>query len=73
MRVSLGVNVAGVDLAHLDNRDFNRIFRALLEHLLVCIEGQSLTAAAFRSFALRFGALLPAPSPAPSPGAPRHP
>jgi alpha-ketoglutarate-dependent taurine dioxygenase len=69
LRVSLGACVAGADLAHLDNRTFNQIFRALLEHRLIRIERQSVSAAKFREFALRFGELLP---PA-SPNAPPHP
>ena len=71
LRVSLGARVAGADLAELDNAAFNQIFRALLEHRLLSIEGQSLSAAKFREFARRFGALLPAPPPD-APAHPRH-
>jgi alpha-ketoglutarate-dependent taurine dioxygenase len=71
LRVSLGARIAGADLAHLDNRAFNQLFRALLEHRLLRIEGQSVSAAKFREFALRFGELLPAASSA-TPPHPRY-
>jgi alpha-ketoglutarate-dependent taurine dioxygenase len=71
LRVSLGARVTGTDLAQLDNSAFNQIFRALLEHRLLHIEGQSVSVAKFREFARRFGALLPAMSPS-APAHPRH-
>ena len=71
LRVSLGARIAGADIAHLDNREFNQIFRALLEHRLIRVERQSVSAAKFREFALRFGELLPPALPS-APPHPRH-
>jgi alpha-ketoglutarate-dependent taurine dioxygenase len=55
----LGASVAETDIAQLDNRDFNRIHRALYAHAVLGIPGQSLSAGELTGFAQRFGATLP--------------
>jgi alpha-ketoglutarate-dependent taurine dioxygenase len=50
-----GAAVGGVDLARLDNSEFNRIHRALADHAVLAIGGQALNAAGFAAFAGRFG------------------
>lgn len=52
-----GARIADADLARLDNAEFNRIYRALLDHLVMIVRRQSLTAGEFLEFAKRFGEL----------------
>jgi taurine dioxygenase len=55
----LGASIGDADLGKLDNREFNRIHRALYDHSVLGIAGQSLSAAQFLAFAARFGETRP--------------
>lgn len=55
----LGASIHEADLKQLDNRDFNRIHRALLDHMVLGVSGQSLNAGQFVDFAARFGETRP--------------
>jgi len=52
---ALGAEVRGVRLASLDEREFEAVHRALLEHLVVFFPDQHLTPDEHRGFATRFG------------------
>jgi taurine dioxygenase len=55
----LGARVSDADLARLDNGGFNRIHRALLDHIVLGIDRQALSAGEFSGFAGRFGTPRP--------------
>ena len=57
----LGAEITGVDLRALDEADFAVLHQAWLDHLVVLVRGQSLTAADLIAFSRRFGALDWAP------------
>ena len=50
-----GAEVSGIDLKRLDNRAFNRIHRALLEHRVLGIGAQAMSAGDLVAFARRLG------------------
>ncbi len=52
---TMGAEIAGVDLATLDDAGFQAILAALLEHQVVALRAQQLTAEQFLAFARRFG------------------
>ena len=52
---ALGAEIAGVDLAGIDDALFAEIRRRLLEHLVLVFPGQSLTPAQQADFTARFG------------------
>ena len=55
----IGVEIAGIEIAHLDEGDFAVIHRALLDHLVIVFHDQQLSPADHLAFARRFGALEP--------------
>ena len=58
---ALGAEIHGVDLRTIDDRDFARIHRAWLDHLVLLFRGQKLTDDDLIAFSRRFGALDWAP------------
>lgn len=52
---ALGAEIRGVDLATIDDAQFDALHRALLEHLVLFFPDQHLTPDEHRAFALRFG------------------
>lgn len=54
---ALGADIAGVDLAELGDRDFERLYRAWLEHGVLRIRGQQLDDPQLEAFSARFGPL----------------
>src|SRR5688572_26175220 len=52
---TMGAEIDGVDLATLDDAGFQAILAALLEHQVVAMRAQQLTAEQFLAFARRFG------------------
>lgn len=52
---TMGAEIDGVDLARLDDAGFAPILAALLEHRVLAIRGQQLSAAQFLAYARRFG------------------
>jgi taurine dioxygenase len=52
---TMGAEIDGVDLATLDDAGFQAILAALLEHQVVALRAQQLTAEQFLAFARRFG------------------
>jgi taurine dioxygenase len=67
---ALGAEIAGVDLAALDDATFAEIHHAWLEHQVVFFRDQHITPAQQEAFARRFGALEPYPFIEPLPGHP---
>jgi taurine dioxygenase len=67
---ALGAEVAGVDLAALDDETFAEIHRAWLEHQVLFFRDQRLTPAQQTAFAGRFGELEAYPFLEPLPGHP---
>jgi len=55
----IGVEIAGVQLARLDDRDFAVIHRALLDQLVIVFRDQQLSPEDHLAFARRFGELEP--------------
>ena len=58
---ALGAEVAGVDVARLDDETFAEIHRAFLDHLLLLFRDQALSIDELKGFAGRFGRLKPFP------------
>ena len=58
---ALAAEVRGVDLRHVDDRDFSAIHRAWLEHLVLLFRGQQLNDDDLIAFSRRFGGLDWAP------------
>ena len=56
---SIGVEIGGVQLARVDERDFAVIHRALLDHLVIVLHDQQLSPEDHLAFARRFGELEP--------------
>src|ERR1700722_8135501 len=56
---AIGVEVAGVQVACMDDRDFAAIPRALLDHLVIVLHDQQLSPEDHLAFARRFGELEP--------------
>ena len=54
-----GAEVRGVDLRNVDSKSFGVIEKAVLEHLVVLIRGQSITDPELIAFGKRFGELEP--------------
>ena len=52
---TMGADVVGANLAALDDAAFRILLEALLEHQVLAIRGQTLTAPQFLAFARRFG------------------
>lgn len=57
----LGADVTGVDLTTLEDNDFEILYRAWLDHLVLRIRGQRLDDRALQTFSARFGPLEEAP------------
>ena len=57
----LGAEVRCGDVRRLDDRAFQLVYRALLEHLVICLRGQSLSDPELIAFGSRFGKLDFAP------------
>jgi len=55
----IGVEIAGVQLARLDDRDFAAIHRALLDQLVIVFRDQQLSPEEHLAFARRFGEIEP--------------
>ena len=58
---SIGTDIAGVDLAHLDSAEFRGIYGAWLESSVLRFRDQELTKDQLRAFSERFGPLEYAP------------
>jgi len=58
---NLGAEIGGVDLTTITDADFDRIYQAWLDHLVLRVRGQNLTDEAFQAFSARFGPLEEAP------------
>ena len=52
---SLGAEIGGVDLRHLDDADFAEIHRAWLQHQVIYFRGQTMTPDEHLDFARRWG------------------
>jgi taurine dioxygenase len=52
---SLGAEIYGMDLAHLDDDAFAALYAAFVEHQVLCIRGQDLTPEQYLAFAHRWG------------------
>ena len=57
MSAALGAEVTGVDLADLNERDFQQLYDAWLQGCVLVVRGQSLTESSLVSFSRRFGDL----------------
>ena len=55
----IGVEISGVQIARIDDRDFAAIRRALLDHLVIVFHDQQLSPQEHLAFARRFGELEP--------------
>ena len=58
---ALGAEIAGVDLRAISDAEFDAIYRAWIDHLVLLFRGQSLGDDNLIAFSLRFGALDWAP------------
>lgn len=58
----IGVEVSGVDVRALDNRDFAAIYRAWLDCNVLVVRNQQLTIPDFLHYSRRFGPVVPHPS-----------
>jgi taurine dioxygenase len=67
----IGVEIAGAEIARMDDSDFAAVHRALLDHLVIVFYDQQLTPEEHLAFARRFGELEP-PHPV-FPHLPGHP
>lgn len=55
----IGAEVTGTDVTTLDDAGFAAIYRAWLDHNVVCVRDQSLDPAQFLAYSRRFGRLVP--------------
>lgn len=55
----IGAEVTGVDVTAMDEAAFGRIYRAWLDHNVVCVRDQQLTPGQFLDYSRRFGRLVP--------------
>jgi taurine dioxygenase len=62
MGPQIGVEVSGVDVRALDDRDFAAIYRAWLDCNVLVVRGQELTIPDFLDYSRRFGPVVPHPS-----------
>jgi taurine dioxygenase len=53
----IGADLAGIDVANLDEAEFAAVYAAWLEHLVIRIRGQTLSDEALQRFSERFGPL----------------
>ena len=67
---SLGAEIGGVDLRHLDDADFAEIHRAWLQHQVIYFRGQTMTPDEHLDFARRWGEIHIHPFNAPMEGYP---
>ena len=58
----LGVEVTGVDVKKLDDETFGAIYRAWLDHNVLCVRGQDLDIDEYLAYSRRFGYVEPHPS-----------
>lgn len=58
---NLGADVTDIDLATITDEEFETLYQAWLDHLVLRIRGQSLCDAALQDFSARFGPLEEAP------------
>lgn len=56
---TFAAEISGVDLSNMDEETWRALHRAFLEHKVISVPGQSLTAAQFYSFGERFGVVEP--------------
>lgn len=57
LSAAVGAEITGIDLAHVDDRDFTKLHRAFLDNGLVVFRDQHLTAEQQIAFSRRFGDL----------------
>ena len=55
MTPSLGAEITGVDVANLDNQDFDAIYESCNRHSVVVIRDQNITPEQHADFSRRFG------------------
>lgn len=58
----IGVEVRGIDVKTMSEAEWNRIYRAWLDHNVMCVRGQNLTIPDFIRYSERFGPVVPHPS-----------
>ena len=58
MTPSLGAEITGVDVANLDNQDFDAIYESFNRHSVVVIRDQNITPEQHADFSRRFGKLM---------------
>ena len=55
----IGAEITGVDVNTLDDAGFGKIYRAWLDHNVVCVRAQALTPEQFLAYSRHFGRLVP--------------
>jgi len=58
----IGVEVSGIDVKTMSDSEFDRIYRAWIDHNVMVVKGQDLTIPAFLAYSRRFGIVEPHPS-----------
>lgn len=58
----IGAVISGVDVNHLGEGEFARIYDTWLARNVICVRGQGLTIEAFIAYSRRFGIVVPHPS-----------
>jgi alpha-ketoglutarate-dependent taurine dioxygenase len=58
----IGVEVRGIDVKTMSEAEWKRIYRAWLDHNVMCVRGQNLTIPDFIRYSERFGPVVPHPS-----------
>ncbi len=58
----IGVEVTGIDVKTMSEAEWRQIYRAWLDHNVLCVRGQELTIPDFIRYSERFGPVVPHPS-----------
>ena len=56
---TIGAEIVGVDVRNLDDAQFNRIYQAWLDNIVLVIRGQTLSIQDYLSYSSRFGRIKP--------------
>lgn len=62
MGPQIGVEITGVDVKTMSEDEWGRIYRAWLDHNVMCVRGQDLSIPDFIRYSERFGPVVPHPS-----------
>ncbi|MGH7064988.1 MAG: TauD/TfdA dioxygenase family protein [Stellaceae bacterium] len=62
MGPQIGVEITGIDVKTMSDDEWGRIYRAWLDHNVMCVRGQDLSIPDFIRYSERFGPVVPHPS-----------